>query len=109
MAQPSGSAIGETRGFLCATFRRRQDALAFSCPAGWSSGGSTPKTAQYSAGTKTRVTSVPAMIPPIIAKAIGPQNTWREIGISARLAAAAVSRIGRARLSEASNTACHWL
>ena len=40
---------------------------------------------------------------------MGPQNTCLEIGISARLAAAAVSRIGRARLSEASNTACHWL
>ena len=47
------------------------------------------------------------MIPPIMAKAIGPQNTSRAIGIMPRLAAAAVSRIGRMRCMVASTTASH--
>ena len=63
--------------------------------------GVTLNTARYRAGTKTSVTTVPTIIPPIIAIAIGPQNISRAMGISARLAAAAVSMIGLARLSEA--------
>ena len=45
------------------------------------------------------------MMPPIMANAIGPQNTWRAIGIMPRLAAAAVRMIGRRRWLVASTTA----
>ena len=47
------------------------------------------------------------MMPPIIAWAIGPQKISRAIRTSPRLAAAAVSMIGRMRCSVASTTACH--
>ena len=45
------------------------------------------------------------MMPPIIANAMGAQKPSREIGISARLAAAAVNMIGRVRCIVASKTA----
>ena len=43
--------------------------------------------------------------PPMIAKAIGPQNTVGAIGIIARVVAEAVSTIGRVRLRAAVTTA----
>ena len=55
----------------------------------------TRNTAQQSAGVTIRVMIVLATMPPVIAKAIGPQYTCREIGIDARLVAAAVRRRGR--------------
>ena len=51
------------------------------------------------------MSKVPTMMPPIIANAMGAQKPSREIGISARLAAAAVNMIGRVRWIVASKTA----
>src|SRR5438132_1387847 len=45
------------------------------------------------------------MMPPIMESAIGPQKTCGAIGIMPKLAAAAVSRIGRMRCCVASTTA----
>ena len=46
--------------------------------------------AAYSAGRNSRVSAVATIRPPMMATAIGPQNIWRESGIIASTAAAAV-------------------
>src|SRR6185369_4234304 len=53
--------------------------------------------AAYIAGSASSVSTVATMRPPMIATAIGPQNTERDSGIIASTAAAAVSTIGRNR------------
>lgn len=63
--------------------------------------------AAYSAGTKKIVSSVATLRPPMIAIAIGPQNTLRVSGIIANTVASAVSITGRARWMAASNIAPH--
>jgi hypothetical protein len=51
--------------------------------------------AAYIAGKLSKVSTVATARPPIIATAIGPQNTLRVSGIIARMAAAAVNTMGR--------------
>ena len=51
--------------------------------------------ATYSAGRKISVSSVATASPPMIAYAKGPQNTVGAMGISPKIAAADVRRIGR--------------
>ena len=63
--------------------------------------------AAYSAGTKKIVSNVAIVRPPMIAMAIGPQNTLRVIGTIANTVAAAVSTTGRVRCTAASRTAFH--
>src|SRR3954447_14884762 len=53
--------------------------------------------AAYSAGRNNSVSTVATSSPPMIATAIGPQKLLRVRGIIARIAAAAVSMIGRNR------------
>ena len=53
--------------------------------------------AAYSAGTKKIVSAVAMVRPPMMAMAIGPQNTLRDSGIIASTVAAAVSNTGRVR------------
>src|SRR6516164_8353068 len=53
--------------------------------------------ATYKAGRKISVSTVATASPPMIANAMGPQNTVGAIGIIPRVAAEAVSRIGRVR------------
>src|SRR5262245_44675820 len=63
--------------------------------------------AAYSAGRNSRVRTVATVSPPMMATAIGPQKLLRVSGIIARIAAAAVSRIGRKRRTVDSITASH--
>src|SRR5574343_1231566 len=53
--------------------------------------------AAYSAGRNRSVSKVATHKPPMIATAIGPQKIERDKGIIARIAASAVSMIGRKR------------
>ena len=53
--------------------------------------------ATYNVGRKTSVKIVATNRPPMIAKAIGPQNTVGAIGIMPRTVDTAVSMIGRKR------------
>ena len=53
--------------------------------------------AAYIAGSASKVSAVATIRPPMMATAIGPQNTLRDSGIIASTAAAAVSTIGRKR------------
>ena len=53
--------------------------------------------AAYIAGNASKVNTVATTNPPMIATAIGPQNTLRDKGIIASTAAAAVSTMGRMR------------
>ncbi len=50
--------------------------------------------AAYIAGKANKVKAVATIKPPMIAIAIGPQNTLRDSGIMAKTAAAAVKMIG---------------
>jgi len=50
--------------------------------------------AAYMAGKANKVKAVATIKPPMIAIAIGPQNTLRDSGIMAKTAAAAVKMIG---------------
>ena len=61
--------------------------------------------AAYMAGSDSSVSAVATIRPPMIATAIGPQNTLRDNGIIASTAAAAVSTIGRKRRTAASTIA----
>src|SRR4051812_43200489 len=63
--------------------------------------------AAYRAGRNSSVSAVATTRPPMMATAIGPQNTERDSGIIASAAAAAVSTIGRQRRTAASMTASH--
>src|SRR5207344_3573091 len=63
----------------------------------WRAGSETLNQATYKAGRKIRVSTVATVSPPIMANAIGPQNTVGAIGIIPSVAAAAVSRMGRVR------------
>src|SRR4249919_1603578 len=64
-----------------------------------------PNHAAYRAGTKKIVSTVATVRPPMIAIAIGPQNTLRVSGTMASTVAAAVRTTGRARCTAASTTA----
>ena len=61
--------------------------------------------AAYKAGTKHSVSTVAVSKPPMMAMAMGPQNTEKAKGTRAKMAAAAVSRMGRARRTVASTMA----
>src|SRR5262249_52018626 len=61
----------------------------------------------YSAGRKINVRTVATKRPPMIAKAIGPQNMVGAIGIIPSTVDIAVSMIGRKRDIAASTTASH--
>src|SRR3954470_13431726 len=63
--------------------------------------------AAYRAGTKRTVSKVAIVSPPMMVTAIGPQKVLRVSGIMARIDAAAVKNIGRARRTVASTTAFH--
>src|SRR5215469_2716481 len=71
------------------------------------SGSETLNQATYKAGRKIRVSTVATASPPMIANAIGPQKTVGAIGIIPRMAADAVSKIGRVRWIAAVTTASH--
>jgi hypothetical protein len=60
----------------------------------------------YRVGRKTSVRMVPTSNPPMMAKAIGPQNTVGAIGIMPRTVEIAVSMIGRKWELLASTVAC---
>src|SRR5271166_1295473 len=59
----------------------------------------------YNAGRKISVSTVATIKPPMIAKAIGPQNIVDAMGIKPRTVDMAVSMIGRKRDNVASMTA----
>ena len=89
-----------------------------SSPSRWSAGSGAARRlerlprsnqATYSAGRKTSVSRVPASSPPIIANAIGPQNTVGAIGIMPNTVDRAVSMIGRKRVLPASRAASNTL
>ncbi len=61
--------------------------------------------AAYIAGSANRVSRVATIRPPMMATAIGPQNTERDSGIMASTAAAAVSTMGRMRRTALSTMA----
>ena len=63
--------------------------------------------AAYMAGSASRVSTVATTSPPMMATAMGPQNTLRDSGIMASTAAAAVSTMGRSRRTAASMMASH--
>ena len=65
-----------------------------------------PKHVTYKVGRKTSVKIVATSSPPMIAKAIGPQNTVGAIGIMPRTVDMAVSMMGRNRDVLASIAAC---
>src|SRR5439155_22059723 len=65
----------------------------------------TRNSSTYKAGRLPRVRNVATDSPPMMAIAIGPQNTLRVSGIVARIAVAAVGTTGRARLTADPNTA----
>ena len=60
-------------------------------------GGSLPNTATYKVGSSTSVSMVATSSPPMMAKAIGPQNTVGAIGRRPRMVDIAASIIGRMR------------
>src|SRR5574344_2745227 len=63
--------------------------------------------AAYIAGRASKVSTVATTSPPMMATAIGPQNTLRDSGIMASTAAAAVKTIGRRRRTADSTMASH--
>ena len=56
--------------------------------------------AAYMAGKANKVSAVATIRPPMMATAMGPQKTLRDRGIMAKTAAAAVSTMGRKRLTD---------
>src|SRR5215471_5294627 len=72
---------------------------------GPSDGSFPPNHVTYNVGRKTRVRMVATSSPPMMAKAIGPQNTVGAIGIMPRTVDTAVSMIGRKRELAASTAA----
>ena len=61
--------------------------------------------AAYMAGKASRVSTVATIRPPMMATAMGPQNTLRDSGIMASTAAAAVNTMGRSLCTAASTIA----
>src|SRR5690349_9342205 len=92
-------------------YRARREEFPASCnQAGGDSAGGRhfsprPNQVTYSVGRKIKVRTVAASNPPMIAKAIGPQNTVGAIGIIPRTVDMAVNMIGRNRELLASTAA----
>src|SRR6516164_7271499 len=89
------------------TLSRAGTSLGFSFASALEVGSATRNQATYNAGRKIRVSTVATPSPPIIANAIGPQNTVGAIGIMPSDAAEAVSKMGRVRWIAAVTTASH--